>query len=51
MPGASLLTLLDDISTVWDDVATMTKVDILRPLAPWSLAFVPFRSFAYQIEE
>ncbi|WP_144393664.1 DUF808 domain-containing protein [Pleionea sediminis] len=26
MPGASLLTLLDDISTVLDDVAAMTKV-------------------------
>ncbi|MCG5053095.1 MAG: DUF808 domain-containing protein [Myxococcales bacterium] len=26
MPGASLLTLLDDIATILDDVATMTKV-------------------------
>jgi len=26
MPGASLLTLLDDIATVLDDVALMTKV-------------------------
>lgn len=30
MPGASLLTLLDDISSVLDDVATLTKVAVQK---------------------
>ena len=35
MAGASLLTLLDDITTVLDDVAAMTKVAAQRPQAYW----------------
>ncbi len=33
MAGASLLTLLDDIATVLDDVALMSKVAAKKPQA------------------
>lgn len=32
MAGASLLTLLDDISVILDDVSVMTKVAAKKPL-------------------
>lgn len=31
MAGASLLTLLDDISTILDDVSVMTKIAAKKP--------------------
>ena len=35
MAGGSLLTLLDDIATVLDDVAIMTKVAVKKQQAYW----------------
>ena len=40
MAGASLLALLDDIATILDDVAVMTKV-AARTVPPWPTMWPP----------
>jgi len=40
MAGASLLTLIDDIATILDDVSVMTKVAAKkRPLVYWEMTW------------
>lgn len=65
MAGTSLLALLDDIATVLDDVAVMTKVAakktagvldaalviVAQPLLPWALGFAAGAMIFVVVEE
>lgn len=44
MAGASLLTLLDDIASVLDDIAVLSKVAAKRRPASWVMILLLMRS-------